>query len=503
MSQLKKGALLSYVTIFLTTIIGLVLTPFIIRSLGDAEYGLYILIGAFVGYMTVMDFGLNDSIVRFVSKYRAEGDKKGEENFLAVTMIIYGFISLIVALLGVGLYFNLDSIFGDSLTATELSKAKVMFIILIFNMVITLPGGAFTAICNAYESFVYPRLLNIGRYLFRTAAVVGLLLLEGDAIGLVIVDTLMNLLVILFTMYFAFKKLKVTFALYRFELQMVKEIFSYSAWIFVIAIVYNLQWKGGQVLLGIKTDTVTVAIYAVGILLGTYYGAFASAINGVFLPRAMQMIVNNENPKVLTDMTIKIGRIVLLCLLLILGGFILFGRDFVFLWVGEQYYNAWLIALIIMLSSTNILVQAFFDSILKAKNLFKFKGYIYIIFISVGTILGFILIDRLDSLGMIIGICLGWLISQFLLNFYYRYKLKLEIKRFYIELTDKLMFVFFITLFIGFLINLLFSNVSWFYFLIKVSIYVIVYSFLMYKWAINNFEMETIKNTLKVKHFNK
>lgn len=37
MSQLKKGALLSYANIFLTNIIGLILTPFIIRILGD-EY---------------------------------------------------------------------------------------------------------------------------------------------------------------------------------------------------------------------------------------------------------------------------------------------------------------------------------------------------------------------------------------------------------------------------------------------------------------------------------
>lgn len=40
MSQLKKGALLSYANIFLTNVIGLILTPFIVKSLGDSEYGL-------------------------------------------------------------------------------------------------------------------------------------------------------------------------------------------------------------------------------------------------------------------------------------------------------------------------------------------------------------------------------------------------------------------------------------------------------------------------------
>ena len=199
MSQLKKGVLLSYVTIFLTNIIGLVLTPFIIKSLGDAEYGLYILIGAFVGYIGVLDLGLNNTIIRFVAKYRAEKDKEGEENFLAITMLIYIIISFIVVIFGVLMYYNLDTFFSNSLTLNELEKAKVMTVILIFNLAITLPGGAFTAICTGYEHFVYPRAINIGRYVIRFIMVVALLTAGGDAIALVILDTIMNLLVIFFS----------------------------------------------------------------------------------------------------------------------------------------------------------------------------------------------------------------------------------------------------------------------------------------------------------------
>src|SRR5690606_41053038 len=104
-NQLKGGAALSYITIFLTNIVGLVLTPFIIRSFGSAEDGLYTMIGALVGYMSVLDFGLNDTIVRYVAKYRAENDKEGEENFLAHSFIMYVCISIVVTILGLILYF--------------------------------------------------------------------------------------------------------------------------------------------------------------------------------------------------------------------------------------------------------------------------------------------------------------------------------------------------------------------------------------------------------------
>lgn len=499
MSQLKKGALLSYANIFLTNIIGLILTPFIIRSLGDSEYGLYTLIGAFVGYLSVMDLGLNNTIIRYVSKYRAEKDIKGEQSFLGTTMLIYVFISIAIIVAGIILYYQLDNIFGTSLTLSELDKAKTMFVILIFNLSITLPGGAFTAICNAYEKFVFPRALTFIKYIIRSLLVYIILTQGADSIGLVLLDTIVNLFTIALTFYFSFFKLKARFKFNKFNKELVKEIFSYSIWIFIMAIVMELQWKSGQLILGVKTDTVTVAIYGVGIMLGGYYGAFANAINGLFLPRAMQMIVNNASGKKLTDEMIKIGRITLLVLLLILSGFFLFGKEFVHLWVGDNYKNSWRIALLIMLVSTNVLVQSFANSILRAKKLFKFRGITYIVLTSIGVFLGYNLIDIYGEFGMIIGISIGWFSSQMILNVYFKKKIKLEIGRFYKQLFIKTI-IFNLLLIIPFyFLNLNFETYNWTNLIIKISVFVTLYIALIYNFVMNKYEKDLIKNSLKIK----
>ena len=67
MNQIKIGAALNYATIFLTNIIGLIMTPFILNHLGKAEYGIYLTIGALVGTISLLDFGLNNTVVRFVA----------------------------------------------------------------------------------------------------------------------------------------------------------------------------------------------------------------------------------------------------------------------------------------------------------------------------------------------------------------------------------------------------------------------------------------------------
>jgi O-antigen/teichoic acid export membrane protein len=495
MSQLKKGAILSYATILMTNIIGLVLTPFIIKSLGDAEYGLYMLIGAFVGYISVLDFGLNNTIVRFVAKYQAEGDKKGEENFLATTIWIYGIISLFIGLLGVILYFNLEAIFGNSLTAEELSKAKIMFIILIFNLAITLPGGAFTAICSGYEHFVFPRAINIVRYLVRSILVVALLLWGGDAIGIVILDTIMNILVIALNGYFALRKLKVIFKLHSFNPPLIKQIFSYSIWIFVFALVAQFQWKTGQIVLGALTNTTLVAIYAVGILLGTYYGAFSTAISGVFLPRATKMTVNQATGEELTEMMVRIGRISFLVLLLVLGGFFLYGQQFVSLWVGDTYKEAWLIALIIMIAYTTPLVQAFGNLILEAKSLFSFKAITYISCIGLGTLFGAFLVGYYGILGMIIGTTSGWMISLVIMNVYYHKVIRLNIPYFFKNLFSKTLPAFVLIIIIGYFIEKI-PGIGWLNLGIKIAFFAITYTAIMYLIGMHQTEKKLIKNTI-------
>src|SRR5690625_3421495 len=110
-SELKYGVYLSYISLFVTNISNLIITPFIIRNLGDSQYGLYMLIGALIGYVAVLDFGLNNTIVRFVAKYRAEQNKEEEENSLFSTFIIYGVISFVLMIVGILIYFQLETLF--------------------------------------------------------------------------------------------------------------------------------------------------------------------------------------------------------------------------------------------------------------------------------------------------------------------------------------------------------------------------------------------------------
>jgi O-antigen/teichoic acid export membrane protein len=416
MSQLKKGAILSYVNIFLTNIVGLVLTPFIIRSFGNAEYGLYSLIGSFVAYLTLMDLGLNNTIVRFVSKYRAEKDTEGEQRFLGTTMLIYVAISVVLVIIGLVLYFNIESIFDKSLSVNQISDAKIMFLILVFNIAITLPGGAFIAICTAYEEFVFPKIVTIIKYILRSLTVYAVLSMGGKAISLVVIDTVFSVLVIFTTIYYCVSKLKITFNFRKIDRMMVKQIFTYSVWIFIMGIISSFQWNAGQVILGINTNTEVVAIFAVGLMLGGYFGAFSGVINTLLLPKAANMVASSNTSEELTNTMIKVGRANMFISLLILSGFFVLGKEFVQLWVGSSYLESWNIAMIIMCASIIPLSQSFGISILEIKNKIKYRAIPMLINMIFAIVIGYYMSKEYGMYGIIFPIAVVILLNTIINN---------------------------------------------------------------------------------------
>ena len=82
MNQRRWGAVLSYVNIILTVLVGLLYTPLMLRLLGQSEYGLYSLIGSVVGYLSVLDMGLGNTLVRYTAKNRVDGTTQREADKL-------------------------------------------------------------------------------------------------------------------------------------------------------------------------------------------------------------------------------------------------------------------------------------------------------------------------------------------------------------------------------------------------------------------------------------
>ena len=126
-SQIKTGAVLSYIAIFLNIAISFFYTPWMIRQIGVSDYGLYSLVMSFISYF-ILDLGLTQTVQRFIAKYRAEGDLESVQNLIGLTTKIFLVIDIIIFLILTICYFFLEQIF-TGLTPEEIEKLKVLYCI--------------------------------------------------------------------------------------------------------------------------------------------------------------------------------------------------------------------------------------------------------------------------------------------------------------------------------------------------------------------------------------
>ena len=116
-NERKTGAVLSYVSIVLSTLVQLLYTPLLTRMLGQSEYGLYSLVSSIIGYLTVLDLGFGNAIIVYTAKYRAQKKYDEEKKLHGMFFVVYLIIGLVAGLLGLILYFLVPTIFGSTMTS--------------------------------------------------------------------------------------------------------------------------------------------------------------------------------------------------------------------------------------------------------------------------------------------------------------------------------------------------------------------------------------------------
>ena len=73
----------------LNMVVGLVYTPYMLRMLGQSEYGLYSLAASIIAYLTVLDLGFGNAIVRYTAKFEAEGKKREQQEMFGMFFLLY------------------------------------------------------------------------------------------------------------------------------------------------------------------------------------------------------------------------------------------------------------------------------------------------------------------------------------------------------------------------------------------------------------------------------
>lgn len=435
MNQLKAGVILTYLTFGLRTIITLLYTPIMLRLMGQSEYGLYSLAASVIAYLSILDLGFGNAIVRYTAKFRAEGKQEEQYNMFGMFILFFSIISIVILIAGYFLCNNTHLIFNATMTGEEVRKTQILLAVMVGNLALSFPFGVFGAIITAYERFIFIRIIALIKTILNPIVMLAMLYAGYRSIGMVIIATIFNIITITINLYYCFKILNIKITFKHFEWGFFKEVAIYSFWIFLNAIMDRIYWSTGQFVLGIYKGAVAVSIYAIAIQFQNMYMSFSTAISGVFLPKVTSISTKENSSSQLSDLFIRVGRLQYIIMAFILSGFTVFGHQFIIAWAGSEYSDSYYMTLLFFISLLIPLIQNMGINILQACNRMRFRSISYVIIAFASLGLSIPLTKLYGGIGCAVAISLALFIGQgVIMNIYYWKRVKINIPLFWKEI---------------------------------------------------------------------
>ena len=492
--QIKYGALISYCALFLNILIGLVYTPWMIRSIGKADYGLYTLAISVIS-LFVFDFGLSSAVTRFVAKYLAEGRQDRANQLISVTYRLYVIASIVVFVLLLGVFFFIPQIY-KGLTEEELMKFKVLYVIAASYSVLSFPFIPLDGIIAANEKFIQLKLCNLAHKLFIVLTMSCCLILGFGLYALVIVNAVAGVFTIILKLLVV-KRFTLVRVIWGFwDRDMFKAIIAFSIWVTVSALAQRLVLNLCPSILGIVSDSQSIAVFGVAMTIEGYVYTFASAINGLFLPRVTQLDTNQGSDSIL-GLMIKVGRIQFLILGAILTVFVCCGQNFINAWIGEEYAEVYLCSLLMVAPSFISLAEEIGQTTIVVRGEVKASALICVIKALTNVVLAFPLAKFFGVYGMALSIFVSYSVSTVLFNVFYHRRLGLNIPAFFKASLSKMYIPMIVCVGLGFLPDLVISNEGWVHFIIRALYVGTLYILTMFFFVMNKAEKDLFFGRIK------
>lgn len=426
--------MLSYVHMIFEVLSTLLLTPFIISSLGSAEYGVYKLIAAITSYLLLLDLGMGNSVVRYVAKFKENHDMESSRKYLGVCMVFYAAVSVAVLLLGGVLILSFQKIFATGLTAAEIALSKRLLLLTVLNAAVTLGTSVFYNILIAYSRFVLSKGLSILQIVVRILVTAAALKLGYRSEAIVTINLVLTMLMRGYYVFYVLCVLRLRPQLRGTNAAFIKDIVSYSAFILLQMVATQINAQADQVLLGmfVTSSAVIIGIYGVGAQIVQYFQSVGQALGGVLMPGVVKLVESGAGSKELQNEMIRIGRYAFTMLGLIFVGFLVNGRSFIRLWAGAEYEQGYYVALMLMFAHMIIMTQSIGTQILWAKNKHQLQSVIKFVIVATNILLTIFLIRWDPLMGAAIGTVISLLLGDVLsMNIVFKKEIGISLKAYY------------------------------------------------------------------------
>src|SRR5882672_10588002 len=314
---------------FWSFFVTILLTPYILHSLGERDYGIWAAFVVFVGSSNLLDLGLGSSILKFISAYHAQEDFEKINKAIFSGMVFYGMFG--IALIVAGL------IFRDPLLAFfRISDASNAYVMALFACAIQSIGAMVLAVFKGIQRMDKSNSIEM-RMLGVSALGSVLSLRLGYGLTGLALNTLIWSAVSLYVSWAAVRRAVPRITLgFHFDGGVLREMFSYGAKIQISQFGALVGFQSPKFIILRFLGPVAVSFYDLSSRLASYMRAIPLMMISALIPATSELGARNDRPRILKAYLLA-SKYVSMVTIAIIAFTVLEAESLVRIWLGSGH----------------------------------------------------------------------------------------------------------------------------------------------------------------------
>jgi O-antigen/teichoic acid export membrane protein len=316
-------------------VVNFVLAPFVVHRLGNAAYGVWILLVSLVGYLGLLDLGVRGAVTRYVARFHSAGDHEhaGRVASTALAAFAAAGLAAVGASAVLALVVNRAFHVPESLAA----EARVVVLLSGINIAVSLVSGVFGGVVVGRQRFDYINGVEMGVGALRAVAIVVALKLGFGLVALALVQlgtTAVRGVAGFWLARALYPELHIELG--RWDRDSLRLLFSYGITSSLVQAMGSLILYSDSIVIGAFLPVGMITFFAIAASLTDYGRSLVSGISQTLTPMASALEVRGRGHE-LERAQLNGARIATLVVLPVVLTFLLRGGSFIGLWMGPAY----------------------------------------------------------------------------------------------------------------------------------------------------------------------
>jgi len=379
------------------------MTPIFLKNMGNYDYGIWEIIASVVGYMGILDLGIKPAITRFTAKYEVEKNQ-------SALKVMYS--SALIFTIGMGIFLCLLLVcwgvfYPETLAPNnaETTKYTLVLIILAIQMLFMFPGYVPESILEGFQLYHLKNNITIFNsivgaiilYFFISSSNALYLLALINAVGLSVKY------VCYFIIVTRVKAIGLSPSISNISLSELKKLLSFGGKSFIQGIAYRIESVTDVLVIGAFIGPAVVPFYSIPANLISHIRNVGFTLTQAFMPQFSQLFASNDQ-EAIRKLYINASKWIITIMLPLSILAVIFGPDFITLWLGKEYgEESQLILLLLTIFTMIPLLDPFKSRYLTAINKHAILAKLFPIAAFINLSVSILLVNSFGVVGVAVG----------------------------------------------------------------------------------------------------